>query len=137
MRRDAANNGEQGGRQDRSWAGAALVNHYIQHRNHNQREEHRTDQSECDGAPQRRPHTRTREDHRRDADRGRHGCQKDGPQSALAGFNRRLLDPSAFRHSGPDVVDQDDGIPNYHAAQADDAQERGESEGISCDQQSK
>ena len=115
--------------------GTALMNRHVQHGNHNQREEHGTDQAKCDGAAQWRPHARTRKDHRSDPDRRRHGGQEDGPQSALAGFNGGFLDCDAFRHSGANIVDQNDGVAHHDAAQTYDAQERRKAEWITCHQQ--
>ena len=61
--------------------------------------------------------------------------RKIGPQPALARFDGCFLDCDAFRHSGADIVDQDDGVAHDHAAQTDDAQERREAEWIPCHQQ--
>ena len=142
------NRSEQPRRHDGSWgvtsftfrvfgfrAGTALMNRHVQHGDDNQREEHGTDQAKGDGAAQGRPHTRTGKDHRSDPDSRRHGSEKDRPQPALTRFNGCFLDFNAFRHSGADIVDEDDGIAHHDAAQTYDAQERRKAEGIPRHQQ--
>ena len=122
-------------RPDRSRPGTTLVNQNVENGNYDKSEEHRTYQSKCNRAPQRRPHARAGKNHGRDADRRRHRRQEDGPQSAFAGFDGGLLDRDAFLHALASVVHQNDGIAHHDAAQADDAQKSGETEGIVGHQQ--
>ena len=94
------------------------VNHYEQNRDGHQRKEHRSQQPERNHAGQRRPQTRTGDNHGNDAHRSGRRSEEDGPQSPLAGLQSRLLQLHASLHPLVDVVDQDDGVSDDQTAHA-------------------
>ena len=86
-----------------------------------------------DHARHRRPEGRPGENHRRDAERRCHRCEKDGTQSTPAGEKRRCLDVDAASPQLVRVVDQNDRVPNDNARERVEPEVRGVRERIPCD----
>ena len=100
-------------RQSLDGYGMPVVHHHEENRDGHQREEHRSQQSEGDHAGHRRPQAGAGEDHGNDAHRGSRRGEENGPQPALSGLQRGLLQFHAALHPFVNVIDQDDGISDH------------------------
>jgi len=107
----------------------------VQHRNQEQGNNHGKHDSYRNHAGQRAPQRRAGKDHGNHTDRRGAGGQKDGAQSPFSGLDRGCCDgrPAAVQFVG--MVQQDDGVSDHDAGEADQADKRGKSKRVAGHQQ--